>query len=160
MFDNINEKTKTIILDWNVMSDAEEEVKTHPCDKYKIPDCPGMIPTLRVETSAGYLSDSTGNHKISSISFFGIILSWGNESPWAALVQNKIIWDFSSQGQILWRLWSTIGIRWISTWCTSRSSPWGNHTRLFEVIMKFLGSQKWWWIEWCDERYECWRIKW
>ena len=44
MFDNINEKTKTIILDWNVMSDAEEEVKTHPCDKYKIPDCPGMIP--------------------------------------------------------------------------------------------------------------------
>lgn len=22
------------------MSDAEEEVKTHPCDKYKIPDCP------------------------------------------------------------------------------------------------------------------------
>ena len=28
------------------MSDAEEEVKTHPCDKYKIPDCPGMITNI------------------------------------------------------------------------------------------------------------------
>ena len=51
------------------MSDAEEEVKTHPCDKYKIPDCPGMIPKLRVETSAGHLSNSHRNHKISSNSF-------------------------------------------------------------------------------------------
>ena len=62
------------------MSDAEEEVKTHPCDKYKIPDCPGMIPKLRVETSVGNLSNLTRNHKISSDSFFGIIYSRGNES--------------------------------------------------------------------------------
>ena len=66
MFDNTKVKTKTIILDWNVMSDAEEEVKTHPCDKYKIPDCPGMIQKLRVETSAGYFSNLNENHNFSS----------------------------------------------------------------------------------------------
>ena len=48
------------------MSDAEEEVKTHPCDKYKIPDCPGMIPKIRVEVSAGYFSNLNGNHKVYS----------------------------------------------------------------------------------------------
>ena len=25
------------------MSDAEEEVKAHPCDQYNIPDCPGKF---------------------------------------------------------------------------------------------------------------------
>ena len=25
------------------MSDVEEEVKSHPCDKYNIPDCPGKL---------------------------------------------------------------------------------------------------------------------
>ena len=38
----------------------------------------------------------------SNIFFFGII-SRGNETSCAALVKNKIIRDFSSQGQILWR---------------------------------------------------------
>ena len=72
MFDNTNWKqiTKTIILDWNVMSDAEEEVKTHPCDKYKIPDCPGMVTKLRVEIPAGYLSILIKDHKLSSIIVF------------------------------------------------------------------------------------------
>ena len=27
------------------MSDVEEEVKSHPCDKYNIPDCPGKLKT-------------------------------------------------------------------------------------------------------------------
>ena len=68
------------------MSDAEEEVKTHPCDKYKIPDCPGMIAKIRVEISALSQQDtfliSMGTIKFLQIHWnvFGIIFSRGNES--------------------------------------------------------------------------------
>ena len=102
------------------MSDAEEEVKAHPCDQYNIPDCPGKFFLAWIRLLSNF--------------------SRRNESPATTVVQDQVLQYLPHQRQVLWRVRTSIRIRSVLTRSSEKTSYGGTK---FAYFVPFFRIHEW-----------------